>query len=120
MPSTLRLELTKAGFTPGNPSTTMIVQDYSDPAVSGGHAKTAGSHTITSTDPILDRSFAGGDQWLGARRIVAYDPNFVYMMVNLPTRGSHFLKVPLTAAQITGTTPVPHVSLEKAIHATAA
>lgn len=106
MPSTLRKELTKAGFTVGGGGTTIIAQDY---ASRGAPAKPQGSHTITSTDPILDRTFQNGCEWEGARRIVAYDTTNLYLMVNTPYRGGRFVKIPLTPAQITSTTNVPHV-----------
>lgn len=120
MATTIRTELTRAGFNIGGGGTTMIVQDYADPSVSYGHAKISGSHTITSTDPLLDRKFPGGDQWEGAPRVCAFDANWLYVIVNLPTQGQKFQKFPLMAGLITGTTPVPYVSIEKAVRASKA
>jgi hypothetical protein len=109
MPTTLRTELTKAGFVPGGTGTTMIVQDYTPRAQTRDHNQHNGSHAITSTDPILDRKFQNGAEWSGFRRMTAYDANYVYLLVNIPTSGGRFIKVPLTAAQITSTTNVPAV-----------
>lgn len=109
MPTTLRKELTRAGFTPGSGGSTMIVQDYAPRALTRDHAKPSGNHTITSTDPILDRPFQNGNEWEGHRRMTAYDTTNVYLMVNTPYRGGRFIKIPLTAGAIAPTDNVTWV-----------
>lgn len=117
MATTLRTELTRAGFIVGGTGTTIVVQDFADPAVSGAHLKISGSHTVTSTDPVLDRKFPGGDQWQGFARACAYDANYIYIIVNLPTRGPKIQRVPLMPGLITGAAEVPFFSIERAVKA---
>jgi hypothetical protein len=104
MPSTLRIELTKAGFTVGGAGTAIVVQDYA-PATTARVNNPIGSHTITSTDPILDRVFQNGYEWNGHRRVCAYDTNNIYIETMIPYIGAGFKAYPLTAAAITNHVP---------------
>lgn len=111
MATSLRIELGKAGFTIGAVGTTMVVQDYAQPSAGGtSHATVSGSHVITSTDPILDLKFANGYEWNGARHLVAYDANNIYIVVSIPYVGCGFKAFPLSPAAITGTMRVPYAT----------